>query len=53
MANAHHGANGTSSLPLIDVAARAGFQTQQHFTEVFHRYARCTPQAFRHRPTIG
>jgi AraC family transcriptional regulator len=43
------------SLPLIDVAARAGFQTQQHFTEVFHRYAGCTPRAFRlahHRPTI-
>ncbi|CAG9185692.1 HTH-type transcriptional activator RhaR [Cupriavidus pampae] len=44
------------SLPLVDVAARAGFQTQQHFTEVFHRYAGCTPRAFRlahHRPTIG
>lgn len=43
------------SLPLIDVAARAGFQTQQHFTEVFHRYAGCTPRAFRlahHHPTI-
>lgn len=43
------------SLPLIDVAARAGFQTQQHFTEVFHRYTGCTPRAFRvahHRPTV-
>jgi len=43
------------SLPLIDVAARAGFQTQQHFTEVFHRYAGCTPRAFRlahYRPTV-
>ncbi len=43
------------SLPLIDVAARAGFQTQQHFTAVFHQYAGCTPRAFRlaHiRPTI-
>lgn len=43
------------SLPLIDVAARAGFQTQQHFTEVFHRYTGCTPRAFRlahHLPTI-
>jgi AraC family transcriptional regulator len=42
------------SLPLVDVAARAGFQTQQHFTEVFHRYTGCTPRAFRlahHRPT--
>jgi AraC-like DNA-binding protein len=35
------------SLPLIDVAARAGFQTQQHFTEVFHRYTGSTPGAFR------
>lgn len=43
------------SLPLIDVAARAGFQTQQHFTAVFHQYAGCTPRAFRlahSRPTI-
>ncbi|SAL59772.1 AraC family transcriptional regulator [Caballeronia choica] len=43
------------SLPLIDVAACVGFQTQQHFTEVFHRYAGCTPRAFRlahHLPTI-
>jgi AraC family transcriptional regulator len=43
------------SLPLVDVAARAGFQMQQHFTEVFHRYAGCTPRAFRlahHRATI-
>ena len=35
------------SLPLIDVATRAGFQTQQHFTEVFHRYTGSTPGAFR------
>ncbi|SAL59877.1 AraC family transcriptional regulator [Caballeronia terrestris] len=35
------------TLPLIDVAARAGFQTQQHFTEVFHRYVGSTPRAFR------
>jgi AraC-like DNA-binding protein len=43
------------SLPLIDIAARTGFHTQQHFTEMFHRYAGCTPRAFRlahHRPTI-
>ena len=34
-------------LPLTDVAARAGFQTQQYFTEVFHRYTGSTPRAFR------
>jgi AraC-like DNA-binding protein len=35
------------SLPLIEVAACAGFHTQQHFTEVFHRYTGSTPRAFR------
>ena len=35
------------TIPLIDVGARAGFQTQQHFTEVFHRYDGMTPRAFR------
>lgn len=35
------------SLPLIDIAACVGFQTQQHFTAVFHRYVGCTPRAFR------
>lgn len=35
------------SLPLVDVAARAGFQTQQHFSAVFRQYAGCTPRAFR------
>lgn len=42
------------SLPLVDIAARVGFQTQQHFTAVFHRYVGCTPRAFRlahHRPS--
>jgi AraC family transcriptional regulator len=34
-------------LPLTDVAARAGFQTQQYFTEVFRRYTGSTPRAFR------
>jgi AraC family transcriptional regulator len=37
----------SSQVPLVDVAARVGFQTQQHFTEVFHRYAGMTPRAFR------
>ncbi|MFL9961151.1 AraC family transcriptional regulator [Paraburkholderia sediminicola] len=35
------------TIPLVDVGARAGFQTQQHFTEVFHRYSGVTPRAFR------
>ncbi|MFM0627014.1 helix-turn-helix domain-containing protein [Paraburkholderia xenovorans] len=35
------------TFPLVDVGARAGFQTQQHFTEVFHRYTGVTPRAYR------
>jgi len=36
-----------SELALVDLAAQAGFCTQCHFTSVFHRYAGCTPLAFR------
>jgi AraC family transcriptional regulator len=36
-----------SELALVDVAASVGFQTQGHFTAVFHRYADVTPRAFR------
>jgi AraC family transcriptional regulator len=36
-----------SSLPLVDIAASVGFQTQGHFTGVFHRYAGVTPRIFR------
>jgi AraC family transcriptional regulator len=32
---------------LVEVAAEVGFRTQGHFTGVFHRYAGCTPRAFR------
>jgi AraC-like DNA-binding protein len=32
------------ALPFVDLG-RAGFQTQQHFTEVFHRYTGVTPPA--------
>ena len=35
------------TFPLVEVAARAGFQTQQHFTDVFHRHTGVTPRAFR------
>ncbi|MFM0125398.1 AraC family transcriptional regulator [Paraburkholderia sp. RL18-101-BIB-B] len=43
------------TLPLVDVGARAGFQTQQHFTEVFHRYTGVTPRAYRlaHRTSVA
>lgn len=43
------------TIPLVEVSARAGFQTQQHFTEVFHRYTGVTPRAFRlaHRNVGG
>ena len=37
----------SSTLSLIDVAASVGFQTQSHFTGVFHRYAGVTPRVFR------
>jgi AraC family transcriptional regulator len=36
-----------TELPLIDVAAQAGFRTQGHFTGVFRRYTGFTPRAFR------
>jgi AraC family transcriptional regulator len=37
----------SSSLALVEVAAAVGFQTQGHFTEVFHRFAGITPRRFR------
>ena len=36
-----------SHLPLVDVAASAGFQTQGHFTGVFRKYTGMTPRIFR------
>jgi AraC family transcriptional regulator len=36
-----------TSLPLMEVAARVGFQTQGHFTYLFHRYTGITPRAYR------
>ncbi|MGZ5090239.1 MAG: helix-turn-helix transcriptional regulator [Burkholderiales bacterium] len=36
-----------SELALVDIAAHVGFQTQGHFTAVFHRYAGVTPRVFR------
>jgi AraC family transcriptional regulator len=36
-----------SELPLVEVAARVGFQTQAHFTVVFRRHVGRTPRIFR------
>jgi len=36
-----------SDVPLIEVAAQAGFRTQGHFTGVFHRFTGYTPRIFR------
>jgi AraC-like DNA-binding protein len=38
-----------TELALVEVAARAGFQTQAHFTVVFHRHVGLPPRAFRLR----
>jgi AraC family transcriptional regulator len=35
------------NLALVEVGAAVGFQTQGHFTEVFHRLAGITPRRFR------
>jgi AraC family transcriptional regulator len=36
-----------TDVPLAEVAARVGFQTQSHFTSVFRKFAGVTPQVFR------
>jgi AraC family transcriptional regulator len=36
-----------SDVPLVEVAAQAGFRTQGHFTSVFYRYTGYTPRIFR------
>ena len=36
-----------TGMPLVEVAASIGFQTQGHFTEVFHRHVGLTPRRFR------
>ena len=37
----------STQLPLLEVAARVGYQTQAHFTGVFHRYVGTTPRVYR------
>ena len=39
----------TTQLPLLEVASRVGYQTQAHFTGVFHRYVGTTPRVYRLR----
>jgi AraC family transcriptional regulator len=36
-----------TALPLADIALELGFVSQSHFTSVFHREMRTTPQAYR------
>src|ERR1700726_462092 len=36
-----------TALPLADIALDLGFVSQSHFTSVFHREMRTTPQAYR------
>ena len=36
-----------SAMPLVEVAAAVGFQTQGHFTEVFRRHVGLTPRRYR------
>ena len=37
----------TTQLPLLEVASQVGYQTQAHFTGVFHRYVGTTPRVYR------
>ena len=36
-----------TELPLVDVAGNVGFQTQGHFTGVFHKVCGVTPRVYR------
>jgi AraC family transcriptional regulator len=37
----------TSALPLVEIAASVGYQTQAHFTGVFHKHVGSTPRTYR------
>ena len=36
-----------SALPLVEIAACVGYQTQAHFTGVFHKHVGSTPRTYR------
>ena len=38
---------GNSELSLVQVASNVGYQTQAHFTGVFHKHVGITPRTFR------
>jgi AraC family transcriptional regulator len=38
---------GNTDLSLVEVAASVGYQTQAHFTGVFHKHVGTTPRNFR------
>jgi AraC family transcriptional regulator len=40
---------GNTDLTLVEIAASVGYQTQAHFTGVFHKHVGTTPRAFRLR----
>ena len=42
-----------TDLPLSQVATRVGYQTQAHFTGVFHREVGMTPRSYRMIPTAA
>lgn len=42
-----------SELTLVEVAAQVGYQTQAHFTGVFHRHVGTTPRVFRLKSRDG
>jgi AraC family transcriptional regulator len=37
----------STAQPIVEIAAVSGFQTQGHFTAVFHRHAHLTPRTYR------
>ena len=42
-----------TGMPLAEVATRVGYQTQAHFTGVFHREVGMTPRSYRRASAAG